>query len=342
MPTQIKITVRVAKLDNVLQSFDQLQVFRSTTGINGVYTEISGPGTRINMQQGVESYEYDHTNGDIIYYYKTRYFNSGTLNASNFSAPILGDEASTANIMTVSDLKDLYLFGVDLTNDAGEPFPDLLFEWGIRWAIAWVERKLDIRIRPTVLVDERYDYYRNDYVAWTIINLRESPVISVEKVRVTWPSNQTVIDFPPEWIQVRQDSGQVNIVPASGSLSQMLLTAGGSFLPIIASGRDFVPNMLSVDYTAGFPDGQVPMDIRDLIGKLASFGPLNIAGDLIAGAGIASKSISIDGLSQSVNTTSSATNAGYGSRLIQYSKEIKEVIPTLQRYYKRIDLAPLG
>lgn len=342
MPTQIKITVRVAKLDNVLQSFDQIQVFRSVTGINGAYAEISGAGTRINMQQGVESYEYDDTNGDIIYYYKTRYYNSGTLNASNFSAPILGDEASTANIMTVSDLKDLYLFGVDLTNDAGQPFPDLLFEWGIRWAIAWVERKLDIRIRPTVFVDEKYDYYVNDYLAWTIINLRESPVISVEKVKVMWPAQQVVIDFPPDWIQLRQDAGQVNIVPSSGSLSQMLLTAGGSFLPLIASGRGFVPNMLSVDYTAGFPEGQVPMDLRDLIGKLASFGPLNIAGDLIAGAGIASKSISIDGLSQSVNTTSSATNAGYGSRLIQYSKEIKEVIPTLQRYYKRIDLAPLG
>lgn len=342
MPTQIKITTKVNKLANVLASFDQIQVHRSTTGINGTYVEITGPGTRIPLVAGTETYEYDDVGGEITYYYKTRYYNSGTLNTSNFSAPILGDEASTANIMTVEDLKNIYLFGLDLTNDAGEPFPDIVFEWAIRWAIAWTERKLDIRIRPTVFVDERYDYYQQDYLTWTVINLRESPIISVEKVRVTWPSDSDVIVFPDEWIQARLDAGQINIVPTSGALSQTLLTAGGSFLPLVASGRDFVPNILSVDYTAGFPEGQVPIDIRDVIGKLAAFGPLNIAGDLIVGAGIASKSISIDGLSQSINTTSSATNAGYGARLTQYTKELKDVFPTLQRYYKRINVAPLG
>jgi hypothetical protein len=342
MPTQIKVKVTVAELDNVLQSFDQVQVFRSDNGINGTYNEITVAGTRIVMVQGQQKYEFDDLSGETTSYYKTRYYNSFTLNPSNFSAPILGDELSTAGIMTVQDLKDIYLFGLDLTDDAGNPFPNILFEWSIRWAIAWVERKLDIRIRPTTFVDERYDYYQQDYLSWTIINLRESPIISVERVAVTWPSNQTVIVFPPEWIQARLDAGQINIVPSSGTLSQVLLTAGGSFLPLVASGRDFVPNILAVDYTAGFPEGQVPIDIRDLVGKLASFGPLNIAGDLIVGAGIASKSISIDGLSQSINTTSSATNAGYGARLIQYGKEIKDVIPTLQRYYKRLNLAALG
>jgi len=342
VPTQIKVTIQVAKLDNVLQSFDQIQVLRSISGINGVYTELTVAGTRINMQQGTETYEWDDTNGDIVYYYKTRYFNSTTLNVSNSSAAILGDEMSLANIMTVQNLKDLYLFGVDLTKDDGAPFPPIMFEWGIRWAIAWVERKLDIRIRPTVFVDERYDYYRNDYQSWMQINLRESPVISVEAVRVKWDGNSTVIEFDPSWIRLRKDAGQINVVPSGGNISQVLITAGGSFLPLIASGTDFVPDMLSVDYTAGFPDGQVPMDLRDLIGKLASFGPLNIAGDLIAGAGIASKSISIDGLSQSINTTSSATNAGYGSRLIQYAKEIKDVFPTLKAYYKRLDVVGLG
>jgi len=120
------------------------------------------------------------------------------------------------------------------------------------------------------------------------------------------------------------------------------LTGSGSFLPLLAAGNDFVPNILSVDYTAGFPEGEVPMDIRDAIGKYATFGPLNVAGDLIGGAGIASKSISIDGLSQNINTNSSATSAGYGARLIQYQKELKDVIPTLRRYYKGLRLTALG
>lgn len=341
MATVIKLQVQVNKLDNVLTKFNQIKVYRSITGINGTYLELTNASTRIALEQGKPLYEFDDTAGEITYWYKTSYFHSATLLESNLSEPRLGDDPATNTIMSVSDLKQIYLFGLDLTNDAGVEFPDLHFEWSIRWAINWVEHLLDIKIRPTPLV-ERYDYYQTDYTYWSIVDLREAPVISVEEYAVTWPSDTDVIVFPSEWIQLRQDSGQVNIVPTSGTLSQVLLTAGGSFLPLVASGRDFVPNVIRIKYTAGFPEGEVPIAIRDLIGKLSSFGPLNIAGDLIVGAGIASKTVSIDGLSQSINTTSSATNAGYGARLVQYTKEIKEVVPTLQRYYKGMRLTGLG
>ncbi len=342
MPTPIKLKIEVEELDNVLQTFDQIKVYRSTTGIGGTYTELTALGTRLVLVAGQTGYEYDDQTGEITYYYRVSYFSSGTSQESDQSAPRLGDDPSTANILTVSELKDVYLFGLDLTNDRGEPFPDIMFEWGIRSAIAWVERKLDIRIRPTVFTGERYDYMRSEYLYWTIIKLRESPIISVEGVRVTWPSGTTVIEFPTDWIELRKDMGQINIVPTSGTLSQVLLTAGGSFLPLVASGRDFVPNILEVDFTAGFEEGQVPQDLRDLIGKLSTFAPLNVAGDLIVGAGIASKSISIDGLSQSINSTASATNSGYGARLGQYSKEIKEALPMLRRYYKGLQMHALG
>jgi hypothetical protein len=341
MSTVIKLKIQVDELDNVLKSFDRIKVYRSTGGFHGTYTEITAPATRISLQLGQTLYEYDDLNGAITYYYKTSYFSTGTGLESNLSDAQLGDDPSTSPIMTVSELKDIYLFGVDLTNDAGEPYPEIIFEWGIRSAIGYLERDLDILMRPTVLTDERYDYYLNDYLHWTFIRLRQSPVISVEGVRVTWPSNETVIDFPKDWIQLRKDMGQVNIVPTSGTLSQVLLTAGGSFLPLVASGRDFVPNILAVDYTAGFPDGELPIELRDMVGKLATFAPLNIAGDLVVGAGIASKSISIDGLSQSIGSTSSATNAGYGARLRQYEAEIKRMLPMLRRYYKGLRLTAI-
>lgn len=335
----IKLKITVEEIANVLQNFDQIKVYRSTTGYGGTYSEISIPPlARISMQQGQDRYEFDDPAGAPTYWYRVSYLNSLTAAESDRSEPQLGEDQSADGVISVQEVKDLFLFGVDLTNDAGEPFPDLMFSWGIRQAIGFLERRLDIRIKKTVLTGERYDYYRQDYQNWMIIRLREAPVISVEAVRIKWPSNVTVLEFPDEWIQLRKDAGQINIVPTSGTFSQVLLTAGGSFLPLLASGQDFVPNILEVDFTAGFADGAVPIEIRDCVGKLASFGPLNIAGDLIAGAGIASKSISVDGLSQSINTTSSATNAGYGSRLIQYNKELQRVIPTLEKYYKGIRL----
>ena len=85
----------------------------------------------------------------------------------------------------------------------------------------------------------------------------------------------------------------------------------------------------------------MPMDLINLTGKLASFGPLGIAGDLILGAGIASQSIGVDGLSQSISSPSSATNAGYGARIIQYQKEIKEAIPRIKLVYDEIKMSVL-
>lgn len=337
MASIIHLKIQVDDLDAVLTEFDRMRVFRSTTGSAGVFSELTDASTRIVLEQGKEEYTYKDVTGSIAYWYKVQYFNSTTGLFSEQTPAMLGDDPNVSQIMTVALLKDLYLFGVNLADSANRPFPDILFEWGIRWAIATVEKLMDIKVVPTVITDERYDYYIQDYSNWMNLNLRQYPVLSVEAIAVKWPSAPgSALTFPSDWIQLRKSTGEVNIIPGSGSISQMLVTAGGGFLPLIAGGMDFVPNIISVDYTAGFAEGQLPYDLRDMIGKLASFGPFNVAGDLIAGAGIASSAISIDGLSQSINTTSSATNAGYGSRLIQYQKELKEQIPMLQKYYKGV------
>jgi len=93
-----------------------------------------------------------------------------------------------------------------------------------------------------------------------------------------------------------------------------------------------------VNYTAGFAAGKIPEIIKDLVGQKAAIGVLHIMGDLIAGAGIANKSISLDGVSQSIGTTSSATNAGYGARIINYEKQIKEALEQLRNYYVGINM----
>ena len=102
-----------------------------------------------------------------------------------------------------------------------------------------------------------------------------------------------------------------------------------------------IPDYWDLQYITGFDLDHLPMDLLNLVGKLATFGPLGIAGDLILGAGIASQSLSVDGLSQSIGSTSSATNAGYGARLVQYQKEIKDAIPRLKLVYDEIKLGVL-
>ena len=250
-----------------------------------------------------------------------------------------------ANIRPITDelpvdaqfVKDTFLFGVNLNDDNGNELPDAAINFYIASAVTWLERELGIYINPVEITDERHDYYVRDYESYAFLKAFHYPIREVTKVAMRFPLSSNEVVFDPSWYRAESISGQINLIPEAGSLSTLMIGNGGSFLPLSYAGRGYMPHVMSIDYKAGFEEGEIPEDILNLIGMKASLGPLNIAGDLIAGAGIASKSISLDGLSESVSTTSSATNAGYGARIIQYEKQIKEAISLLRRSYKGIE-----
>jgi hypothetical protein len=329
----ITIKIVVASLDRVLEVFDKIKVYRSTTGLTGTYTELTTPSTRIALESATMIYEYMDTAGDASYFYKTSYFNSVSALESSKSDAQQGEGDPALDVISIEEVKTNYLFGLDLTDDYGTPFPDSFFQHYIKTAVSWIEHRLDLPIRPRVIEDEQHDYCGEDYRDYIFLHLKYYPVIEVEEVKMVLPAGQIVQTFDPAWFNLRKDSGILHIVPGSGQAGTILFGAGGAWLPFMRSAYRWLPDVFRVKYTAGF-SGELPYILKDVIGKTAAMGPLNIAGDLIVGAGIASTSLGIDGLSQSVSTTSSATNAGYGARLIQYRQEIKDVIPTLQRYYK--------
>lgn len=330
----ITLKIVVSNLDDVRAVFDRIKVYRSIDGINGTYTEVTDVATRIPLEAGKIVYEYVDANGASTYYYKSSYFNSLSALESSKSDAQQGEGDPALDIVSVEDVKTNYLFGLDLTNDEGVEYPDSLYEWFIKSAVSWLEHRLDMPIRPKSITDERHPYIREDYTHYLWMRTKEYPIIDVESVKLVLPGEQVVEEFDSSWIHPEKESGVIQIVPGTGTAGTILLGASGAWLPLIYGSNRYIPDAWRIAYTAGFESGKVPDVFKDIIAKIASFGPLNIAGDLLGGAGIASQSIGIDGLSQSFNTTSSATNAGYGARLLQYQKEIKEVIPTLRRYYK--------
>lgn len=74
------------------------------------------------------------------------------------------------------------------------------------------------------------------------------------------------------------------------------------------------------------------------IGLIAALAPLDIAGDLIAGAGVGQFSVGVDGLTQSIATTASATSAGYGARIISYQKQLKDTMGALRAKYRMMNI----
>lgn len=343
----ITVTIVVDDIDDVLQDYDRVKVYRSTSGEGGPYSEITTALTRPQLIAGTSRYEYEDAEGSKEFWYRISYFNSDTLAESAQSDPEPGEPDAALQILSVNELKTNYLYGLDLTDDAGRPYPDSLYAFFIRSAVSWLEHKLDIPIRRTEVEDERHDYFREDYDKYLWFETDLYPVIGITQVRLVLPGEQQVQLFQKDWIHIDRHSGQIQLVPGPGAAGVVLFGATGFWFPLMRGMNRWVPDVFRVTYTAGFgnptPDQVSPPDprlnkqaevIRELVGKIASFGPLNIAGDLLGGAGIASQSISIDGLSQNFNTTSSATSAGYGARLIQYRQEIKDQVPTLKGYYK--------
>lgn len=241
-------------------------------------------------------------------------------------------------IISPAELKAHFLFGVDLTNDDGEPYPDSMFEFYIRSAQNWLERSLGGVVLSEREFEEDRDYYISDYISYSAIKLFKTPVSSVSFVGVQFPLASNVLQFDPSWYRVESVGAYVNLVPTQGTFSSILLSQGGNFLPLLYQGLQHVPMIFKIKYIAGFPKGKCPPELVEIVGMKAAMGPLNIAGDLIAGAGIATKSISLDGLSQSISTTSSATNAGYGARILQYNKEIENRMKDIKEYYNGLSM----
>lgn len=347
----IEITISIADIATVIVTYDQVQVHRSTNGEAGVYAEITTAKTRVVLIAGQTAYTYEDDDGSDEYWYKFRYFHSDTLAVGSFSTPARGAPDPALEILSIAELKELYLFGLDLTDDAGTPYPDSLYAHYIRQAVSQVEHTLDIKLSRVQYTEERHDYFRQDYVKHMFVKLFHQPVISVESVRIFMPGEDEIISFENDWIHIQRASGHVEIVPGLSAASATWIGITGVWLPLAVRRYDFLPDAFRIAYTAGFgvkrgtgvspsdPDlDEVPHDIKEVVGKVASFGPLNIAGDLLGGAGIASQSLSIDGLSQAFSTTSSATNAGYGARILTFERDLKKTIPMLRNYYRGIKI----
>jgi hypothetical protein len=226
-----------------------------------------------------------------------------------------------------------YLFGLRLEDEDENPFPDSMYANAIKYAIWFVQRQIDVCILPTPVVDETHDYIVEDYRNWVYIQPDNIPIRSVERVSIEWPLGTEVLQFPDEWISF-DPFRRINIIPTGGaSLAAVLIGAGQILLPLLYGGARRVPDIVHIDYTAGFPQGAIPEDVLHAISLYACIQILHPAGDLIIGAGISNQEIAINALRQKIETTSSPTNAGFGARIINYKNEIKDLIRILKGYF---------
>lgn len=250
-------------------------------------------------------------------------------------------------LLSPTEMFSLYLYGIKIQAGDGTAFSTESMRFYIQAAQQEIENFFNLKLVYQFIALEKLTFYRADYWQSFPILFTNYPVN--KPISLTGRFNQLEqISYPTQWLTNTQNSyGQykrrVSIVPTGTAVATANAEVILSGLTTQLGSQHFlmIPDYWDLQYITGFKLDQIPMDLINLTGKLASFGPLGIAGDLILGAGIASQSLWVDGLSQSISSTSSATNAGYGARLVQYEREIKATIPRIKLVYDEVKLSVL-
>lgn len=250
-------------------------------------------------------------------------------------------------LLSPTEMFSLYLYGIKIQAGDGTTFSTESMRFYIQAAQQEIENFFNLKLVYQFIALEKLTFYRADYWQSFPILFTNYPVN--KPISLTGRFNQLEqISYPTQWLTNTQNSyGQykrrVSIVPTGTAVATANAEVILSGLTTQLGSQHFlmIPDYWDLQYITGFKLDQIPMDLINLTGKLASFGPLGIAGDLILGAGIASQSLGVDGLSQSISSTSSATNAGYGARLVQYEREIKATIPRIKLVYDEIKMSVL-
>jgi len=241
-------------------------------------------------------------------------------------------------VMSPAELLEIYFFGISFGTEDGKQMSQEVIEFYIRSAQEEIENHLNLKLIMQI-IDEKFDFLRDDFRNWGFLRM-SYPVVFPHRLMGKIGEIQQ-IEYPPEWLSSRVTNDGVYsknmfIVPAVGAPSTNIVVFSGVTPHLGLWINNKIPNYWQATYCTGFT--KMPTDMMNVIGKLAAINLFHIKGDLILGAGIASQSIGIDGLSQSISTTSSATNAGYGARIINYMNDLKINVPRLEAKYRGIEM----
>ena len=263
------------------------------------------------------------------------------------------------SLISLEDIKSTWLFGLTgIMDGQGQVMGDPQIISCRDLAISMLEHDLDLAFQPRHEIEMK-DYDANAYMDWGFLQLNRIPVISIVRFRavyladtklVTLPDNsqveeiyETALEIPPAWLRIDLDTGVVRLIPTNKFPARLQVDSVGSFFPELFRRHSMVPSLWQISYYWGFKDGAVPMIINLAIGLLTSILVMNTVGDIFPlGSGIASASIGLDGLSQSIQTTASAENTTLSARIKNYqallygdkTHGVTGIIETLRNYYK--------
>lgn len=247
------------------------------------------------------------------------------------------NDPSKSLVFSVSEFKEQFLWGIPLCNPVtGQSISDEVFQQKLFSAQKKLEMFIGIKLFKQI-IEENKDYVREEFQSWGCI--KTSYQIN-EPIRLQGCLNDQVqITYPKEWLSSKKSNDHIRfnnlyVIPngMNNSTTTFLATSYSQYFSFY--GARIIPNYWKVKYWTGFDN--IPDDLIGVIGKIASLEILPIIEMSIGGVGgamfgLASQSLSLDGLSQSV----SKANGGniFQSRIKQYGEELLKELPRLKSVY---------
>lgn len=257
---------------------------------------------------------------------------------------------------TVENVKE-QLLGINVVDPVtGKTLGDAYYKRALNSAVASIEKKLDIKILPQKKVESK-DFYPSDFQSFNYIRMRNRPVLQVEQFSMRL-NGQPVIQYPSGWWKVNSLAGTISLMPSLGaSMPGYAPYAGGIGMnysygagfgqaPILGlpmlNGTATAPSLFQIGYIAGMlpqaregveEDWEMPSDLQFLVLKQAAKDVLEQFGRLLIGAGIAARSLSVDGISEQITTTQSAMYGGAAADIIQLNQDIDNLMVGLKAKY---------
>ena len=242
---------------------------------------------------------------------------------------------NTGLLISARELIALYIYGIDIKANDGTKFSEDSITFYIEAAQQEVENYFEIKLSPT-LRTETQSYYRDSYFNGFPLIQTKYPVVRPYTLNGLLGKTQQ-IEYPETWLQARTNNSnsyarRVSIVPTGSSTaaSSDVILSGVTFQVGIQSFSN-IPDYWTIQYKTGFDT--IQKDLLQLVGMMASISYLSIAGDFALPPGVASQSLSIDGLSQSVSSTASATSNAFAARVKMYRDSIKPLIERIKSKY---------
>lgn len=269
--------------------------------------------------------------------------NKNKMATNIFEIPLLFNDNGAGKhplIFTSEEFKENYLWGLPLSNPITHAkVTDDMLRLKIIAAQEFLEKYLDIKLFKQLMIESQ-DYHRAEFSSWGFVrtDYQVNECLSLEG-RL---NEHTQITYPKEWLTTKKSSDKTVRFPHVYIIPNGMNNSTTKFLAVQYSqyfafyGADYIPDYWQLKYCTGFDE--IPYEIINVIGKIASISILPVLEMGIGGQGamfgLASQSLSLDGLSQSV----SKANGGniFSQRLKQYGEELKIDLPMLKSMYSGI------